>query len=126
MVDAVLTAGQRAAEARMTTTCTISRATGDRDPLTGEPVLEPVYEGRCRVHGDRPYEQTPESGGGTVTVQRYLLSVPVSAGPFEVGDVVEVTAARHQPHLVGRTYRIGGPDERSQQTAQRMFIDYPS
>ena len=110
----------------MTASCTVSRATADRDPLTGLPVSVEVYAGRCRVHGDRPYERTPEAGGAVVTVQRYLLSVPVSAGPFEPGDAVVVTACPDQPHLVGREYRIAGPDERSQQTAQRMFIDLVS
>ena len=121
-----LLAGRRAAEARMTDQCRITRPSGEVDPLTGKP-LDPVvvYVGRCRISGDRPYEELPEVAGAQRVIQRHILSVPVSAGPFAPDDAVTITAAPHQPHLTlpGVEFRIAGPDERSQQTSQRMYIE---
>lgn len=118
------------AESMMLDTCAIRPVIGEStDDLTGvsTPIYGPaVYEGKCKIGGDRPYEQSPEAGGATFTVQRYILHVPWSAGPFEPGMVVDITASELQPHLVGNVYRIAGRDERSTQTAQRMFVEIVS
>lgn len=128
-VAGVLAKGRRAAERYMAETVTINRLTGTvtTDPDTGETTDEtvPVYEGKGRIHGDRAYEREHNIGSGAAILaeQRYFVSVPVDAGPFEVGDVVTVTASVHQPLLVGRRYRVAGRDERGAQTAQRMYVD---
>ena len=126
--DAVIQALPRLraqAESMMTATVVVKRP----GPVTENPdgTVTPswtlVDSGKGRISGDRPYESNPEAGGHVETVQRYILSKPIGTGPYEVGDVAKVTAEPNNPALVGRYYRIAGPDVRSQQTATRMFIE---
>jgi hypothetical protein len=111
-------AGRRAAEALMVDTCTIDRitgeATGEDGRVTPTYADPPPYAGKCKLQTYEPYEQTPEVGGSTPTVQRYSLHVPVTAGPLEVGDVATVGARR---------FRIAGLHRKSFQTAQRLLVD---
>lgn len=114
----------------MVDTCTITRADPDApwvpDPETGYDVPPPpatVYEGRCKVATYEPYEATPDVGGKTVVQQRYSIHVPVSAGPFEVGDLVTITGSANLPATTGRTFRIAGLHEKTWQTAQRLLTD---
>ena len=108
----------------MVDTCTIERATGAApDPLTGVPPRTQVYAGMCKIGGDRPYEQSPEAAGATYTVQRFLLHLPAASGPFFPDDRVTITTSELQPHLVGKVYRVAGPDLRSMQTSQRMYVE---
>lgn len=117
---------RREAEALMVDECVVKRATGETELVDYEPVpvYETLYEGRCKIGGDRPHE-TPVIVGAaaSVIVQRHIVHLPVAAGPFDDGDVVTITAALTQPHLVGNVYRIAGADERSLQTSQRMYVD---
>lgn len=106
--------------------CIVQRPTGTPDPLTGVTEKVTVYEGRCKVGGDRPYENQQNAGGSFGSVQRYTVHVPALSGPYDDGDLVTVTASPLQPHLVGRTARMAGRDERSLQTAQRIFVDFRS
>lgn len=82
-----------------------------------------VDSGKGRISGDRPYESNPEAGGHAFVVQRYILSKPVGTGPYLPDDMAQVTAEPNNQSLVGRFYRIVGPDGRSHQTAQRMFVE---
>lgn len=115
------------AESLMFDKCVARRITGETTDDDGRvtPTYDPtpVYSGACAITGDRPYEQARETGGATTTVQRYLLKVPATAGPFDEGVVVEITESRFQPHLVGNVYRIAGRDERTAQTSQRMYVE---
>ena len=99
--------------------CRIDRVTGSTvDPLTGvdSPTYAdpPPYVGKCKVQTFAPYEQTPEVGSSTETVQRYTLHIPVGAGPVRVGDVATVG---------GRSFRVAATNEKTFQTAQRLFVD---
>lgn len=115
------------AESMMMDTCQVTRGTGVpvTDPDTGEVTVTAnvVYEGPGKIAGDRAYERLEDVGEGSLGVQRYIWSAPWSAGPFDDGDVVEILASLMQPHLVGRRFRVAGRDERSLQTAQRMYVD---
>lgn len=118
--------GRSAAVRLMVDACVITRVTGETtDPDTGvvTAASDTVYEGPCKVSGDRPYETDMFGGGRVEPQQRLILHLPVSVGPVQAGDAVMVTASVYQPHLAGREYRVAGPDERSWQTAQRVFID---
>lgn len=118
----------------MTDQCVVRRPTGETVPnpdFTVSPVLEVIYDprdprfrGRCYITGDRPYESTVESAGASSTTQRVIAVFPVEAGPFESGDIVTMLGSRLQPRLVGRSFRLAGPDERSHQSSQRMFVDF--
>lgn len=107
-------------------TCVVRRATGENtvDGYKVTPVLQDVYTGICTLGSDRPHE-TPVVVGASSSLakQRHIIKLPVAAGPFLVGDVATITASRFQPHLVGNKYRIAGPDERTHQTSQRMYVD---
>ena len=119
------------AESVMETVCKVERQTGETErDFKSVPVYETVYGpgvephgGRCWVTGDRPYEQSPEAGGATFIVQRHIWKTPTSAGPFKSGDLVTVIDSQMQPHLIGNVYRVAGPDERTYQSSQRMFVD---
>ena len=114
---------RRNAESMMTDTVRISRADGEPDPLTGVPGTVQVYEGPGKVQSFRPYEQTFEVVGAQIVQARREVHVPVDAGQFKVGDVVEVIASRHRPALIGSKYRVAFPDEKTHQTAQRLLVD---
>ena len=127
-IAAVLPELQAAAESMMVDTCTITRegAGWVKDPVTGRDVPAPpttVYEGRCKVASYQPYEATPEVGGMTEVLQRYAVHVPVTAGPFEVGDLITITAGANQPTTRDRTFRVAGLHEKTWQTAQRLLVD---
>lgn len=116
------------AESMMTTTATVRRPTGvvEADPETGADVIPEgalVYEGRCRVKAAQRAPSAQESADATVAVDQDAIHFPVTAGPFQVGDVVTVTASVHQPLLVGRTYRVTGLHEMELQTAQRVPVE---
>ena len=117
------------AEQEMADECTITRTDPDAPWVPGPdgydvpPQPATVYEGRCKVATYEPYEATPDVGGKTVVQQRYSVHVPVSAGPFEVGDVVTITASAQLPATTGRTFRVAGLHEKTWQTAQRLLVD---
>lgn len=112
--------GRVEAEAIMLDSCVIERAPEEpwvTDPETGRDVPAPwteVYAGRCKVQSQQPYEITPDVGGATETVQRYMVHVPVGVGPVRIGDRV---VAR------GRTFRVAGEHDKTFQTAQRLIVD---
>ena len=111
---------QRQAESMMVDACVIERAPEEpwvTDPETGRDVPAPwteVYAGRCKVQSQQPYEITPDVGGATETVQRYMVHVPVGVGPVRIGDRI---VAR------GRTFRVAGEHDKTFQTAQRLIVD---
>lgn len=118
-------AGRRAAEGLMTDTCTITRGGGDRvfDPPTGEYVTTAgaqLYSGRCRVRPRDNADQVVEAGGQTVSLFPYVVSLPVSAVPFAVDDLVTVTDSRLDPALVGVLLRVRQVNVGSQVTARRL------
>lgn len=120
---------QAAAVSLMVDECVVTRAGSgewEPDPDTGyevppEPTV--VYEGPCKVATYAPYESTKDIGGKEVAVQRYSIHTPVGAGPFEVGDVVDITVSANEPATLGREFRVAGLHEKTWQTAQRMFVD---
>jgi len=113
------------AESRMYDTCRIADLGVPETAPDGsvEVVGEVVYSGKCEVSTYEPYERTPEAGGATSTVQRYKVKVPVGSLAPEVGQVVEITASRFDPNLVGRQYRVKGLLHKSAATAYRLLVD---
>lgn len=114
------------AESMMFDTCEVREIVGEDTGPDGRVVTvygDPIYSGRCRVSGDRPYEQTPEAGGQEFNVRRFILSLPATSGPYREGMQVLVLTSEFQPSLIGSMFRIAGADERTAQTAQRMFIE---
>ena len=115
--QSAMLAGQRAAERLMTSSCTILRPTPIVDEEGYDTTVDvPVYEGKCKVQSFEPYEQQATSAGSPVTVLRYSVHVPVSSGPFEVGDLVRVDGRR-------RDLRIVTPWDKTYATAQRLPVE---
>lgn len=126
--SSALLAGRVAAERLMLDTCTIHDGSGGFDPESGEPTLgEPIYSGRCKVATYEPYERNPEAAGGTLTIQRYSVHVPVARTETDYrpdeGHVVTITAAESDPHLVGREYRVVALLHKSHATAYRLGVE---
>lgn len=115
--------GRAFAEAQMLDMVTVSRSTGDEDPLTGLPVLTPVYSGKAKVQTYEAQERAAEVGGGTTTVQRYNVHVPVGSFEPEVGDVVTVAAATLDPNLAGREFVVRALLHKTAATAYRLLVD---
>ena len=120
-VEDLLARGRRAAEALMTDTVRVTRASGRpvTDPETGVvsvPSVE-VYEGIGRVQGRATEAKTVDG------VQVYVLSdltvqLPVSVEPV-VDDEVRVVESLTEPHLVGRTFRVKSAPRKSHATMTR-------
>lgn len=123
MIPPVVLAGRAAAERLMTATVKITRLDGEPDRLTGRPGQRLIYRGRGKVQTYEPYEQERTAAGATVVTQRYQVHVPCSAGPFEVGDLIEIVNSPGMPQLEGDVFRLAGLHEKSLQTAQRLLTD---
>jgi len=117
-----LRSGRAAAERLMTDACTLERPGELVDDVTGEAVMETVYEGRCKIQTYEGYEQNPTAGGAVLTVQRYRVDLPVTVQP-RPGDIVTITASETDPNLAGKAYRVTAPFNKTYATASRCFVD---
>jgi hypothetical protein len=118
-------AARRLADDLMVDACTIVRTTGPgvQSEATGRisPTVVQVYAGRCQVRVPpfiTPAE--PESGGRSATLQTLVVKVPVTVEGIAVGDVVTVTAAAHDPELIGRPFRVEGIHHKTFATARKL------
>lgn len=117
------------AEALMTDTITIRRATGatTRDPSTGStvPTYADVLTSKCKVQARSLQALTADAGGRTATTVRLELHLPVSAAAVQTGDVAEVTAvgALSDVQLLGRKFTIAAPVAKSFATARRYEVE---
>lgn len=130
MVNAgpALARGRAAAESLMVDACTIRRRTGEAtDLVTGvvTPQWSPVYTGRCKVQQSTlgAASEPADPGEASVRLVAYSLHLPVatSAG-LRDGDEATITAATHDPDLVGRVFTILGDAGKSYATARRLEI----
>lgn len=119
-------AGREAAERLMVSRVKIERFTGETIYEGVHPIRERtlVYEGRGKVQSYEAYEQSMESGGGSVTVTRVRVDIPVSAPACRPGDIVTVVENVPDPRLVGMTLRVASlAPFKSLATASRMFAE---
>lgn len=111
--------------------CTVHRP-GDpvTDPETGDVVVNStlIYgpdspkKGKCKVQQTLSQAANPVAGEHSFTVQDSRVDFPVDAGPFNVDDVVTMTASVLDPQLVGREFRIAELFHKSAATAQRTRV----
>lgn len=117
------------AEALMTDTCTVRRATGatTQDPNTGTtvPVYADLFTSKCKVQARSLQALTAEAGGRTATTVRLELHLPLSADAAETYDVAEITAvgALSDGQLIGRKFTIAAPVAKSFATARRYEVE---
>lgn len=118
--------GRRRAEQKMMDSCRVERPGAPAtDPVSGK-VTRPaqvIYEGKCELQQTRTQATTPNNVERDFTVQETSWKTPVFAGPFDVGDMVYMTAAAADPQLVGRQYRVTEPFHKSLATAQRCGVE---
>lgn len=111
----------------MVDTCTITRPTGfsTPDPLTGAVTVTgtTLYAGKCQISTYEAHEQVVSMPGQAMTRQRYVAKVPVGIGPFQIGDVVTITASTFDALLVGRQYSVVAFLHKSIATAQRLQVE---
>lgn len=135
LADALLEL-QEAAESRMSERIVIDRPSGTvvDDEGREQTTYAPVYEGIGRLRSFRPYEQNPDVGAGTITMQRIDWHIPAperhevlvgqgtvaySLGPVQTGD----RARRMTAGKPVKTVRIAGEHDVTDQTAQRLVVD---
>ena len=135
LADALLEL-QGAAESRMSERIVIDRPSGTvvDDEGREQTTYKPVYDGIGRLRSFRPYEQNPDVGGSTVTMQRVDWHIPA---PERMAHLVEVGSVTHShgPVQTGdrarrvtegkpvKTVRIAGEHDITDQTAQRLVVD---
>lgn len=109
----------------MVDTVRIEALTGATELIGGEevPTRALVYQGPARFQSLEAYEQSPSVPGGNVTVQRNGLSIPVAAGPAQVGHLVTCLTSALDPHLPGREYRVAALLHKTFATAQRVALE---
>ena len=120
----VTLAGQRAIEALMTDTCTITRdGTPVFDPATGlyTTPSTTIYSGKCRVRtrGRFLRDKATQAGDTDVILWPYIVSVPVSSAAVEVLDTVTVDTASDAA-LVGVKMRVRIASHATEATAHRL------
>lgn len=109
--------GQEAAEQTFIDHVTVTRVERVLNPDTGvkEDVEVAVWSGRCKVQTYEPDAISVSSGGRPMSLQEDRLHLPVSAGPFQIGDIARVDGYE-------RPYRIDGLIRKTFQTAQRLKV----
>lgn len=96
---------RRRAEQMMTTQVVIVRPGDMDDPVTGEPVTTPLYEGKSKLTSYEGHESASLAGSREVSVQRMELHLPVGKVAVRRGDLVTVVGSQ-DALLVGRQFRI--------------------
>ena len=127
-LTSALARGQAAAEALMVDACTIRRGNGDSvvDDNTGvEPeTFTDLYTGMCRVQqsptGGGAQEQTP--GEDYQLHQRLEVQLPLSVTGLAVDDLVTITAAAHDPELVGQVFVVRDLFAKTHPTSRRLGV----
>lgn len=121
---------QANAESTMATPCRVIRpGPVTADPVTGADITTGPrqFAGGCKLQMLQAQAQVAESGSGSVTVLRQEVHLPVGAGPFRKGDVVEVLDRDDSPAaVVLRRLRIVNVPFQTWQTAQRLPVEETS
>lgn len=112
--------GRRLAESMMVDTCTVKRGPSTTSDASGADVTvyaETVYSGKCKVQDRDLSPRDAESGSSTADVLNVSIHVPVSAGPFEAGDVV------FMGDDTVPSWRVLAGHEKTWQTARRLPVE---
>lgn len=111
----------------MVDACRVERpdGAGSVNEVTGrtEPRWAAVYEGRCRFQMPAAVQETVETPGRESTLQRFVISVPVSAASARIGDRITATACRLDPQVAGRRFVVIALHHKSHATARRFTAE---
>jgi uncharacterized protein DUF6093 len=126
MTEPLINGGRAAAERLMVDTCTITRSSvAFTDPETGHQVktTTTVYAGKCRIQMQMPGSaNASEPGEAYLLMLNLSVQVPASVTGVQPGDIVTVTAAAHDPELVGRTFRVKDLAHKTHATSRRLGV----
>lgn len=97
------------------------------DPDTGEsvPVLDEVYEGKCRLQSQGDWGDDRDIGEAGVVLIRVILQLPLSVVP-EINDVVTITASSTDPGNVDRVWRVRSQFNKTHATMRRVILVDPT
>nr|WP_281369861.1 DUF6093 family protein [Leifsonia psychrotolerans] len=123
--------GRAHAERLMTSTCTITRDTGetvmDPDTLQGVPVTITVYSGPCKLTIPNTSTVTAQIPGMVIAKDDLILSLPVStSGGVLTDDVATITANELDLSLIGSRLRVKGVHHQTYATARRFPVEEAS
>jgi hypothetical protein len=110
---------QRLAEAEMSDTCVITRASTDPESTT--PTT--IYSGICRVRSRARAHSDVSGEAGTRSEQdRIEVHIPVSATGVEFNDKITVSTSIN-PTVEDDTYYVAGLHAQSAASAQRLYCE---
>ncbi|TYP82070.1 DUF6093 family protein [Blastococcus xanthinilyticus] len=120
-----------AAEAEMTSTCTITRAgtgQGTWNEATGtydDPPRVTIYSGICKVQDSGRSTTDAEAGEVLVAVSSLELHLPVTgaSGAVRRDDVAHMDSNPNDPALVGWEFIVRAPHAGTAKTARRLPIE---
>jgi hypothetical protein len=117
-----LNRARRAAEAGMPDECAVSVATGatewDPELLADVPAIEELYADRCELKWS---DQVTKTAAG-ITVEGYVVKVPVDAPAFPIGALIRMTASTNDAEAVGREFHVRKLAAGSHITARRYQV----
>lgn len=120
------------AEARMTSTCTITVAGAstwnDTTGTYSTPTATTLYTGKCRLRWGNPAPQDGDSGETSWAVDRTgTLSLPI-AGTANIPDgaLVTITANPNDPGMVGLELTVLAPHFQTDSIARRLPVQVVS
>lgn len=126
-LDSALSAGRRAAEARMLDTFEIRRPTGGYTMVDGveTPASDLIFTtpGRVKVSGGLAVRDAEVGERTSASVVR-VLNIPVGSQAVRTGDIAVCTAVHEtsDPSLLNARLRLDGPAPGSQTTARRLQV----
>jgi len=123
-----LVRGRLLAISLMVDACTIQHPTGQTTNATTGTVAytySTVYTGVCKVQGGMS-ASGQDVAEAHLAVLNPFVHVPITVTGVVQGDVVTITACVSDPELVGRVFRVQGPDHKSYATARRLQCIEPT
>lgn len=120
-----LARGRAFAESGFEDACTIRRRTGTvPDRFSGETVTtwDDLYAGKCRVQQGIAQADEQDAGEDYQLRLRLVVQLPVTVTGLEVEDEITVTAAAHDPDLVGRVFLVRDLMHKTHPTARRVGV----
>lgn len=131
-LDSAVAELREMAESRMRDSCTIQLPGSGapvRDPATNTSTIPagavvypaaPDGDARCRVQLQQIASDRPLVSGDSLTVVRYVISIPISAPRIPKRSLIIVTAAHDDEQLIGARFRVRSVLRKSSATARRM------
>jgi Family of unknown function (DUF6093) len=127
MGDAPISTGRRYSEARMASTCVITRVSNgawDEAILDYADIEAAVYTGRCRLKFAANRVLSRDAEGQILAAQELLLFLPIAGtGGVRPDDRVLITDGGPDPALTGAVFRVTGLFPQTFATSRRLPVE---